>query len=273
MKELTITAKAINKEHRLAKQSAETAVEHAIWCGELLIQKKKNFQHGEWQAWVEGNCEFSYQSAAIYMKAARQKSNGLDFSSLRSLYGPDKHSSPNDIPRETPDLPENQFNLIYADPPWRYEFSKTDSRKIENQYPTMELEDILELPVSDIAADDCVLFMWATSPKLVKAVSVIEAWGFDYRTSAVWTKPQMGMGYYFRQQHEFLLVAIKGSPGVPEPAFRVRSVMEFPRTEHSAKPKQYYEIIEHMYPQAKRIELFCRSPRKGWSSWGNQVAA
>ena len=272
MKELTITAKVINKEHRLAKQSAETAVEHAINCGELLASKKKDLEHGEFSTWVENNCEFSYRSARLYMQAARQSGNALPFSSLRSLYGPEKKEGPN-LPQETPELPDGKYSLIYADPPWRYEFSETDSRKIENQYPTMELEDILELPVSDIAADDCVLFMWATSPKLPEAVSVIEAWDFDYRTSAIWTKPQLGMGYYFRQQHEFLLVAIKGSPGVPEPEFRVRSVMEFPRTEHSAKPKQYYEIIEHMYPQTKRIELFCRSPRKGWSSWGNQVAA
>ncbi|KKL13368.1 hypothetical protein LCGC14_2526480, partial [marine sediment metagenome] len=180
---------------------------------------------------------------------------------------------PSNISRETPELPNGKYNLIYADPPWRYEFSETDSRKVENHYPTMELEDILELPVSDIAADDCVLFMWATSPKLTDAVSVIEAWGFKYRTSAIWVKPQLGMGYYFRQQHELFLVAIKGSPGVPEPAFRVRSVMEFPRTKYSLKPKKYYEIIEQMYPDSKRIELFCREPRKGWSAWGNQVAA
>ena len=269
---MVATAASINKAHRLAKESAETAVEYAICCGQLLIEKKEKVPHGEWKPWIKKNCEFKYDAAKRYMKAARQKVTGVPFSTLSQLYGPDKKEHQH-IQHETPDLPAGKYSLIYADPPWRYEFSETDSRKIENQYPTMELEDILELPVLDIAADDCVLFMWATSPKLTDALSVIETWGFDYRTSAIWAKPQLGMGYYFRQQHELLLVAIKGSPGVPEPEFRVRSVMEFPRTKHSAKPKEYYEIIEQMYPQAKRIELFCRKQRKGWSSWGNQVAA
>ena len=272
MKEIVITAKAINEAHRLAKKSAETAVEYATRCGQLLIKKKKDFQHGEWQAWIENNCDFEYPTAARYMKAAKQKSTGIDFSSLSKLYGPDK-ASPSHISQETPTLPEGKYSLIYADPPWRYEFSQTDSRKIENQYPTMALDEIRDLPVADIAADDCILFMWATSPKLIEAASVVEAWGFDYRTSAIWAKPQLGMGYYFRQQHELLLVAIKGAPGVPEPEFRERSVLEFPRTKHSAKPKEYYQIIERMYPHAKRVELFCRSPQPGWHSWGNQVDA
>jgi len=163
-----------------------------------------------------------------------------------------------------------RFPVIYADPPWRYEHVKTDSRAIENQYPTMDLDAICALPVHDIATDDAVLFLWATSPKLAEAMRVVEAWGFSYRTCAAWVKNKIGMGYYFRQRHELLLVATRGSLPVPEPSHRQDSVVEAPITEHSAKPAIFAELIERMYPEHKRIELFCRSPRAGWEAWGNQ---
>ncbi len=169
-------------------------------------------------------------------------------------------------------LPSGKFNLIYADPPWRYEFSVSDSRKIENQYPTMEVEDICGLKICHIAAADCTLFMWGTSPKLTEAFRVIEAWGFEYKTCMVWRKDKIGMGYYARQQHELLLIATCGNPAPPPQESRPSSVVDAPRGEHSAKPEVFYQLIEAMYPRAKRIELFCRVRRKGWKSWGNEVA-
>lgn len=173
--------------------------------------------------------------------------------------------------KETPTLPIGKYSVIYADPPWKYEFSETTSRKIENQYPTMPLEAIINLPVPNIAANDCVLFLWVTSPKLTEGLAVLEAWGFEYKTCAVWDKQKIGMGYYFRQQHELLLVGKKGNPPVPEPSNRVSSIITRPREKHSKKPDRVYEIIEGMYPAAKKIELFSRSPREGWDSYGNQI--
>jgi N6-adenosine-specific RNA methylase IME4 len=134
----------------------------------------------------------------------------------------------------------------------------------------MSLDDICALPVDDITTDDCVMFMWATSPKLAEAMRVLEAWGFNYRTCAVWTKDKIGMGYYFRQQHELLLVATKGSPPTPAPSDRVSSVITAARGQHSAKPKEFYEVVERMYPSLPKLEMFCRKPRTGWSAWGNQ---
>lgn len=177
-----------------------------------------------------------------------------------------------ELPRSI-ELPEGKYSVIYADPPWRYEFVESESRAIENQYPTMALDDICALDVQSIANDDAILFMWATSPKLAEAMRVIEAWGFVYRSSAVWVKPQLGMGYYFRQQHELLLVATRGNIRAPEPANRPRSVYEAPRQKHSAKPEAFYGFIEAMYPDLPRVELFQRQPRESWSGWGNEVAA
>ena len=94
-----------------------------------------------------------------------------------------------------------RFGVICADPPWEYDFSKSDSRAIENQYPTMSIEEICALPISVVTLDDCVLFLWVPAPKLREAFKVLEARGFEYRTNAVWDKQVIGMGYYFRSQH------------------------------------------------------------------------
>jgi N6-adenosine-specific RNA methylase IME4/DNA-binding CsgD family transcriptional regulator len=164
------------------------------------------------------------------------------------------------------------YPVIYADPPWRYEHSKTVSREIENQYPTMSLEEICALPVMQMAADDAVLFLWTTSPKLEESFAVIPSWGFTYRTCMVWDKERIGMGYYARQQHELLLICTRGNIPVPEPANRPRSVQRIPRDpEHSVKPQEFYQIIEQMYPEYDRVELFARNQREGWAAWGNQA--
>jgi N6-adenosine-specific RNA methylase IME4 len=161
--------------------------------------------------------------------------------------------------------------VILADPPWRYDFSKHSRNRIENHYRTMPLEAICSLPVGELAAEDCMLFLWGTSPKLPDAIRVLEAWGFDYVSSAVWRKSGLGMGYYFRQDHEILLLGRRGSPGIPDPSQRVSSVVEARKGLHSAKPWQVYEIIERMYPEAVKLELFCRTPQPGWYSWGNEA--
>lgn len=166
---------------------------------------------------------------------------------------------------------DQKYPVIYADPPWRYDYSGTDSRAIENQYPTMSIDEICAMDVP--ATEDAVLFLWTTSPKLEEGLRVVREWGFTYRTCAIWDKQKMGMGYYFRQQHELLLVATRGEIPAPEPASRPRSVISIPYSAHSAKPHEIAEMIEAMYPELPKLEMFCRSPRDGWSVWGNQSAA
>lgn len=164
-----------------------------------------------------------------------------------------------------------RFNVILADPPWRYDFSNCSGRTVENHYPTMALDEVCALPIASLASQDCVLFLWATSPKLECAFPVIRAWGFEYKTCAVWHKSGLGMGYYFRQDHELLLVAGRGRPGIPPSEARVSSVIQAMKRRHSQKPGVVHQIIERMYPNARRLELFCRSPRPGWYAWGNQA--
>ena len=171
---------------------------------------------------------------------------------------------------------ERQYSVICSDPPWRYEHAVSTSREIEEQYPTLSLDEIKRLKIGGRAVPDCattdaILFLWATSPKLAEAMEVIVAWGFTYRTCAVWDKEKIGMGYYFRQQHELLLVATRGNPPAPPADARVASVFRERRGEHSAKPDCVYVAIESMYPEAARLEMFARGPRPGWDVWGNEA--
>jgi N6-adenosine-specific RNA methylase IME4 len=167
-------------------------------------------------------------------------------------------------------LPAGIYDVILADPPWDYEFSPTDQRQIENKYPPMPLEEILALEVP--AADNAVLFLWATAPKLEEALSVLHAWGFSYKTGAVWDKEKIGMGYWFRGQHELLLVGTKGHFSPPEDNNRISSVFREERRGHSVKPECVYRALEAMLPDARRLELFARgAARPGWTAWGNEV--
>jgi len=173
------------------------------------------------------------------------------------------------VETETPpiDVGEN-YSIIYADPPWRYDFSETESRKIEQQYPTMELKEIKKLKIP--CDGNALLFLWATAPKLREALEVIDAWKFDYKTHAVWDKEKIGMGYWFRGQHELLLVGVKGDFSPPTAKERVSSVFRIPRTKHSKKPNEIRDLISKWYPKHKKIELFAREKTDGWETWGNE---
>lgn len=174
------------------------------------------------------------------------------------------------VKKERPAVkPKGPFDVVLADPPWRYEHCEANNREIENQYPTASLDEIFAHAPN--AKDDCILFLWATAPKLAEAMQVIERWGFVYRSGAVWDKEVIGMGYWFRIQHEHLLVAVKGAPKCPPESERVSSVFRQKRGKHSAKPAAVQEWIERAYPLAVKCEMYCRERRAGWAAWGNEV--
>jgi N6-adenosine-specific RNA methylase IME4 len=167
----------------------------------------------------------------------------------------------------------SKYNVIYADPPWQYRNVVSEDRRLENHYPTMPLADICAMPVRDIAADDSILFLWATITELPGALEVMRAWGFEYRSHAVWVKPSIGIGFWFRAQHELLLVGVRGSIPTPIESARRSSVIEAPTGAHSEKPECVAELIDGCYGQLSRIELFARKAREGWHVWGNQSDA
>jgi N6-adenosine-specific RNA methylase IME4 len=161
------------------------------------------------------------------------------------------------------------YRVIYADPPWRYRSPLSKSRRIENHYPTMPLKEICALKIP--AAEDAILFLWVTSPQLPAGVAVVEAWGFEYKTSLVWDKEIMGMGYWVRGQHEIVLVATRGNfPPLPECLY-THTVIQQRRTKHSKKPDAVRDLITALFPEARKIELFAREKVAGWDAWGNEV--
>lgn len=159
--------------------------------------------------------------------------------------------------------------IILADPPWSYSFSQSDSRQIENKYPTMSIEEICALRF--MTYDNSLLLMWATAPKLLEALRVIREWGYEYKTHCIWDKQMIGMGYWFRGQHELLLVGTRGHFSPPDQQDRTSSLFSEKRTKHSKKPECIYQWIEQCWPDEEKLELFARKPRSGWKVWGNEV--
>lgn len=167
------------------------------------------------------------------------------------------------------------FDLILADPPWRYEGATVDgSREIENQYPTASLEQIFtHFDQAEVnPKKESILFLWATAPKLDESLQVMRAWRFDYRSCAVWDKEKIGMGYWWRIQHELLLVGVRGNPSRTPECERISSIFREPRTSHSRKPECIYAWIERAFPAAVKLEMYQRTPRPGWAGWGNEAS-
>lgn len=163
-----------------------------------------------------------------------------------------------------------KYRVIYADPPWSY----GDKQNIdglggaEKHYMTMPLEDICSLPIP--SEDNAVLFIWVTSPLLEDSFKVINAWGFKYKTSFVWDKVAHNMGHYNSVRHEFLLICTKGSC-TPDVKKLYDSVVSIERTDHSRKPKEFRDMIDTLYPNGNRIEMFAREAQEGWDVWGNMA--
>lgn len=169
-----------------------------------------------------------------------------------------------------------KYTVLYADPPWRYR-NKPNGRSPESHYPTMKTEDICALPVRELAAEDCALFLWVTMPMIFEAQKVLDSWGFRYKTVAfVWVKQNRkgtgifwGMGYWTRTNAELCLLATKGRP--QRRAKNIHQVIISPVEEHSKKPEEARRRIEALLGDVPRLELFARRPSPGWDVWGNEV--
>lgn len=172
-------------------------------------------------------------------------------------------------------LPDKKYNIIYADPPWKY---REKGRKLH--YKRQGKDWICNLPVQNILQENCFLFLWATMPLLPEALEVIEKWGFQYKTSGfVWVKRNKktqstwfwGMGSWTRANAEICLLATKGKPNRVHAG--VHSVIDTPIEEHSKKPDLVRDKIVQLCGDLPRIELFARQQTKGWDCWGNEVGA
>jgi len=172
------------------------------------------------------------------------------------------------------ELPADKFRVVYADPPWSYGGTGLDQYgPAERHYPSMTIAQLCALDIKSITHENAVLFLWVTSPLLAECWPVIAAWGFNYKTSFVWDKVKHNFGHYNSVRHELLLVCTRGRC-TPDAKELVDSVQTIERSaKHSEKPEQFRAIIEKLYTQGKRLELFARGQHAGWSAWGNEAAA
>lgn len=172
-------------------------------------------------------------------------------------------------------LPDDRYGVIVADPGWQFKVYSRETgmdRSAENHYACTSLDDIKAIGVAGIAAQDCVLFLWSTGAMLPQALEVMSSWGFTYKSHAVWAKNKLGLGYWFRNKHEIVLVGTRGRPIAPAPGTQFASLFEAPVAGHSAKPPIFLEMVERYYPTLPKIELNCRGPaRDGWANWGAEA--
>lgn len=172
----------------------------------------------------------------------------------------------------------NKYNIIYADPPWQYKDKYNPFGGAEKYYSTMSLEDIQNLPINKIAADDCILFIWVTFPLLQEGLDTIKAWGFEYKTIGFnWVKHNknsiswfLGTGNYTRSNSELCLIGTKGNR-LPRKSMAIGSVIDTPVENHSKKPDIVRRQIVELLGDLPRIELFARKEYKGWDCFGNEV--
>jgi len=200
-----------------------------------------------------------------------------------------RRTKTNLLPDLYPDLPTNRYGIIYADPPWDYggklQFDKSSTKSVNMnwsrnifissanfKYPTLKTSQLKLIPIVDIAEDDCLLFMWVTSPHLAQGIELGEAWGFEYKTVAfVWDKMVHNPGKYTLSYCELCLVFKRGRIPTPRGTRNEKQLVRSPRGDHSSKPDAVRQAIARMFPTQDRIELFARHKSAGWDVWGLEV--
>ncbi len=174
---------------------------------------------------------------------------------------------------------KQRYSTILADPPWQFQ-NRTGKMAPEHRrllrYPTMELQEIMELPISRLAAAQSHCYLWVPNALLREGLNVLEAWGFTYKSNLVWYKVRKdggpdgrGVGFYFRNVTELILFGVRGSMRTLEPGRTQVNLLSTRKREHSRKPDEIYELVEACSP-GPYLELFARFQRDGWDQWGNE---
>ncbi len=174
-----------------------------------------------------------------------------------------------------------QFRTILADPPWQFQNSTgkmAPEHKRLHRYPTLVHQDILDLPVEQLAAEKSHLYLWCPNALIAEGLEVMSAWGFEYKTMLTWYKTRKdggpdgrGVGFYFRNVTEMILFGIRGKDNrTLQPGRTQTNIIVKPRREHSRKPDEQYPLIEACSP-GPFVELFARKAQPGWKAWGNQI--
>ena len=176
-----------------------------------------------------------------------------------------------------------KYSIIYMDPPWKYNSRANNNTRFRggagNHYNLMKMEEIRELPINNLANENCALFLWVTFPMLDEQIKLFKEWNFDYKTLGFsWIKlnpknlqPFFGVGYYTKSNSEVCLLGVKGR--MKPVTNKISSVILSPRREHSRKPDEVRNKIVELFGELPRIELFAREKVKGWDVWGDEISS
>ena len=172
-------------------------------------------------------------------------------------------------------FPDEKYQIVYADPPWKYKESWGNGSN-EWTYPTMGNQDILNMGISNVVADNAHLYLWVTNPFLYMGLEVCKQWGFEYKTLITWVKtykdgtPEMGMGYYFRSCTEHIIFGAKNKMKcINKTTKNMFSAVNLKK--HSQKPTEVRDMIVRCSGDLPRIELFAREEVDGWDALGNEI--
>ena len=267
--------------HEAILGQVKTTLESAVEIGQLLSVKKASLAHDEWTPWVK-TLPFTHMAAWRYMNLweNRDKLNtvlslqdaykllaGKQHTPVQNGFGhPDEW--PEGVIGSLSEVEGQTFGCIYADPPWSYSNQGTRGATNNHYDGTMTVDELCALPIGELAAEKSHLHLWTTNAFLFETPKIFEAWGFEFKSSFVWVKPQMGIGNYWRNSHEFLLLGVRG--GLTAQDKSQMSWLEHKRGRHSSKPDRIQDAVEKLSP-GPRLELFGRRPRPGWVVFGNQV--
>lgn len=168
------------------------------------------------------------------------------------------------------------YDLIVIDAPWPFDLysNKGNHKSAAAHYDLMSIDDIARLPVGGLAQRDCLLLMWVTAPRLADALTVMSAWGFQYKTNITWRKTtpagkvRMGTGYWARSMHETVLI---GTIGAPTKFSAFPSLFDGIAREHSRKPEEFYNLVAKHTSGLRRADVFARQARPGWDSFGDET--
>ena len=271
----------MNLDLPLFRQTREK-VAHSLTCADLLPDGKKLDLHKEIskKAKVGAGTKQRYDFIKDKINDEIKKKLSKGDETINKVYTELKKKEQREkIVKEFKDAPKlvngkKKYSIILADPPWH--FWGGGWKNQTQHYKTMSMEEIKNLPVKELADENCILFLWVTFPILKDVFAIMEAWGFKYSTCGFnWVKKtkegkwHFGLGYWTRANSELCLIATKGK--LIRQSASVSQVIDSVIGEHSEKPEIVYDKIEELMGELPRIELFAKKKRKGWDSWGNEV--
>jgi len=171
-----------------------------------------------------------------------------------------------------PNYPDKKYDVIVIDPPWEIQKIQRDVRPNQQEldYPTMSIDEIKNIPISELASENCMLFLWVIDKYLFTAKEIIEYWGFNYHLTMSWDKGNGISMYGFHRQTEFIVVGFKGKHEIYPQRKTIRTSFFANSDYHSAKPDEFYQMLDIL--EGNKIDIFARKKREGWEVYGNEVA-